>query len=232
MGLENLGNGSYRKTFTPAELKKFGIKNVEMTDAEFMRVSTDLVYSLQDEIKSTYDTTFNPEGLSLVFSHEGSGHLTLTLTPMTLDEMERADLLGNFDEDDEFVYGEDPYYEETATYKGFDGSYELMYGFKEIEDAMAAVKSSIFADVLVSALYHHEGKYVLYMNFGEVYFDEESVRYAEDEATLLGYVADCGSLLAEYGDPVKVTSLVLREYGKVILETNALERLPKLYDFE
>lgn len=231
MGLENLGNGSYRKTYTLAELEQFGIKNIAMSEAEFAHVSKDLISSLYDEIQSKYDHAFEPEGLALMFSYGVGNEVTVTVKPMSREDMEHAEMFGEFDEE-EFVYGEDPYYEETAEYKGYDGTYELTYGFVEIEDAMEAVKSSIFADVMESELYHHDGKYVLYLNFGETYFAEGDVGYEADVATLTEYVKDCGSLLAEYGDPVDVTSLVLREYGKKILETNALERLPKLYDVE
>lgn len=57
---------------------------------------------------------------------------------------------------------------------------------------------------------------------------------AEEDPMLLidDYLSLCNSVLAEYGERDFTTSYVLREYGNMVLENDALDRLPSLLDVE
>ncbi|WP_017726936.1 adaptor protein MecA [Halalkalibacterium ligniniphilum] len=90
---------------------------------------------------------------------------------------------------------------------------EIMIGFDDFED-MIALSHNFFVDDLDNELYHFEGKYFLH-----VVFSDES--YNEDEQD------DMLSQMLEYGFESDLTIYRVKEYGKTIMQGNALATIRK-----
>lgn len=85
---------------------------------------------------------------------------------------------------------------------------ELIVGFKELEDVIS-LSHSIQPEHVENSLYHYEGRYYLY-----IYFNNDE--YTEDEQDNLL------SRMLEYGYESELTIHRLQEYGKVIMDSDAL----------
>lgn len=86
----------------------------------------------------------------------------------------------------------------------------FMLRFSDIEDLIRLshhIKTESFED----SLFHHDSKYYLYVTFYDAYSESEQ--------------DDVLSQMLEYGDEADMTIHRLEEYGKVIIQDNALEQL-------
>ncbi|WP_256757260.1 genetic competence negative regulator [Cohnella sp. WQ 127256] len=104
-------------------------------------------------------------------------------------------------EDDEEVYELEVTLEQSEA---------IIYRFKDIEDAIGAAKT----------LFGHltdEGTMYRYQNQWVLFFDPAGMESAGYHALI--------AVLAEYGEATSITHAVLEEYGKVIIDKNAVKVL-------
>jgi adapter protein MecA 1/2 len=89
---------------------------------------------------------------------------------------------------------------------------EFVISFADFEDVLSLAKQVNTKDV-ENVLYHYNGNYYLH-----VLFEETMPEYDQDNLL---------SQMLEYGEEADLTSYLLHEYGKVIIEGNALSELPQ-----
>ncbi len=119
------------------------------------------------------------------------------------DEVDTVDEKDNSSEDDN-SRSEQPY-----------DHLELIVGFKELED-MIALSHSVQPEYVENSLYHYEGRYYLY-----IYFNNDE--YTEDEQDNLL------SRMLEFGYESELTIHRLQEYGKVIMESDAIKKTKQTF---
>lgn len=116
--------------------------------------------------------------------------------------------------EDDFVDEEDLYsdnfIEMQVTVGGCD---DCLFEFKDFEDIIQLSKRLISQDVVDGSIYFKDNKYFLL-------FENTS------NSLTLGSIA---FLLSEYGTPSLVSSHVLQEYGTVIMENKAIERVSQYF---
>ncbi|WP_017728077.1 genetic competence negative regulator [Halalkalibacterium ligniniphilum] len=108
-----------------------------------------------------------------------------------------------FDEDS----FEEGYIEMQVT---LDESDEVFYEFAELEDVIALSSRLFPFGVTGGVLYHFENKYY-------VKFEDEDLEEIEEQAFI--------SLLAEFGNPSTISTYRVGEYGKCLMESQAIHRL-------
>ncbi|MBL0387746.1 adaptor protein MecA [Tumebacillus sp. ITR2] len=91
-----------------------------------------------------------------------------------------------------------------------DLSEAFIFVFQDFEDAIRAAHSLRAHDGLGGSLYHYKNRYHLF-------FDEEEI--AEDQYDTVW------SILHEYGDLSATTKAMLEEYGKCVMNGNAVQTL-------
>ncbi|MCG8397657.1 genetic competence negative regulator [Bacillus atrophaeus] len=89
-----------------------------------------------------------------------------------------------------------------------DESADIIYQFRSFEDIIQLSESLQRIGIMGGTVYHYEGQYFLSL-------DDLGSRSSE------GVVA----VLAEYGSPTTLTIYRLQEYGKVIMDGNAVETI-------
>lgn len=109
------------------------------------------------------------------------------------EEEEDDDLLDNVDQDLIFV----------ISFADFEDVIQLSYQFKATEG-------------LEDTLYHYRDRYVLLVQFDDVFLNEDQ----QDNMV---------SQLLEYGQESNITMHLLQEYGKVIFEQDSLEQIKKYF---
>ncbi len=111
--------------------------------------------------------------------------------------------------EDEFDFDdlEDGYIEMQVT---LDESDEVIYVFTDVEDVISLVPRLVSFGVFGGTLYSFEGRYYLQ-------FTEEDVRDVEEDTFV--------SILSEFGSPATVSPYRLYEYGKKIMNGDAIRRL-------
>lgn len=90
-----------------------------------------------------------------------------------------------------------------------DESQHILYKFSDFEEVISLTKRLFALSVTSGALYSYDNHFYLI-------FDEESI-----ELNLNIFIA----LLAEYGSSSTMTTYRLHEYGKCLMETNAIEQI-------
>lgn len=118
-----------------------------------------------------------------------------------LDQTFKSDK-DDYDNIDDYSYGEDDFSEEELRF---------LIGFEDFED-LIRLSHSIQTDGIFSSFYHFEGKYYLYIGFDEEQFEED----LED---------DILSQILEFGFESRLSIHRIQEYGKEIMESNALEQI-------
>lgn len=111
--------------------------------------------------------------------------------------------------DEEDLY-EDNFIEMQVTVGGCE---DCLFEFKDFEDIIQLSKRLISHDVIDGSIYFKDNKYFLLF--------EGSLNTLP-----LGSIA---FLLAEYGNPSLVSSHVLREYGTVIIDKKAIEKVNQYF---
>ncbi|CQR47997.1 Adapter protein MecA 1 [Paraliobacillus sp. PM-2] len=84
--------------------------------------------------------------------------------------------------------------------------------FEEFEDVIQLSHQSIEIEGVKDTLYHYQGKYVLLVQFDDLYLNEDQQ-------------ADIESQLLEYGQETNKTIHLLEEYGKVIFDQDVFEQI-------
>ena len=113
-----------------------------------------------------------------------------------------SDVVEGFHDDDDL---EDDIYDLDVT---MEHSEIIMYAFNDFEHVIAAAKQLMSAQLTESGrLYAYNGKWIL------------SIEPSDIEPSSINSVI---ALLAEYGDATSVTYAMLEEYGKVIMEEEAV----------
>ncbi|MDG5789134.1 adaptor protein MecA [Evansella sp. AB-P1] len=90
-----------------------------------------------------------------------------------------------------------------------EDSLSVVVGFQDFEDII--LLSHAFDEDVETALYHFQGVYYIYVTLDEKYSDEEQ--------------DDLLSRMLEFGYESDITIHRIEEYGKVIIEENALENI-------
>lgn len=93
---------------------------------------------------------------------------------------------------------------------------EFLLAFKDFEDVLSLSKRNGL-DVLVTKLFHFEGKYYLYTEFPEEVFEEDEID-------------DILSILLEYGYETQLTIHRIQEYGKEIISKDVFKELRKYFN--
>ncbi|WNF38000.1 genetic competence negative regulator [Bacillaceae bacterium IKA-2] len=109
--------------------------------------------------------------------------------------------------DEEIEEFDDGYLEMEVT---LDESEEIIYEFKDIEDVISLAPRLSSFGVPTGSLLYFETKYYLT-------FEENDVLDIDTDAFI--------ALLSEYGNPSTITIFRLNEYGKKLLNGNAVEEL-------
>lgn len=115
----------------------------------------------------------------------------------------------NVDQDDEF---DDGFIEMQVT---LDESDDIIYKFKDIEDVISLASRLSSFGIPSGCLLFFEKNY--YLTF------EQKDLYGVDMDALI-------SLLSEYGNPSTITIFRLVEYGKFIIEDNAIEQINTIFN--
>lgn len=89
-----------------------------------------------------------------------------------------------------------------------DESEDILYVFHDIEDIIQLSISLVRLSILGGTLYAHEDHFYLL-------FDDDSLRNNENLI----------AVLAEFGNPATMTKYRVHEYGKVLIEENAIEKI-------
>ncbi|MFK9095299.1 adaptor protein MecA [Bacillus salipaludis] len=92
---------------------------------------------------------------------------------------------------------------------------EFLLAFKDFEDVIS-LSNRAGLDDLVTKLYHFEGKYYLYTEFPEDFYEEDEID-------------DLLSVLLEYGYETQLTIHRVQEYGKEIISKDVFEELRKYF---
>ncbi|TLS35615.1 genetic competence negative regulator [Pseudalkalibacillus caeni] len=102
---------------------------------------------------------------------------------------------------------DDDYIEMQVT---LDESDEVFYEFQTFEDIISLAKRLFDLEIYKGTLYSFDGRFYLK-------FDESEYESFELDSLI--------ALLAEFGNPSTITSYRVIEYGKTLMESNAIEQL-------
>lgn len=216
MEMEHINENTIRVKIENNDLEERGITfldllgNQKQIESFFYSIleEVDIHEEFQETDAVTFQVVPNKNGLELYIS-KGN----------TLQE-DNEEMLKNI-QDNESDLSRD---EETET-EGLDELTEYqeneenlldtaVYSFADFNDLILLSKK-LYLECGVSNLYYYKDHYYLEL----VLFPEEMMeRYPEDER----------AIAHEFGDPEKITGDVLIEYGKLLMETNALEMI-RLY---
>jgi len=139
---------------------------------------------------------------------DASGPLAVEVFAMPAQGMVVIVTRGKLERDAESVVeDEEEVYELEVT---LEQSEAIIYRFKDIEDAIGAAKT------LVGRL-TEDGKMYRYQNQWVLVFDPAGLESSSYHALI--------AVLAEYGEATSITPAVLEEYGKLIIESDAIKVL-------
>lgn len=113
--------------------------------------------------------------------------------------------------DIEFDEEDDDYIEMQVT---VDESSDIFYEFFSFEDVLALSGRLYPMKIGEGTLYSFENRFYLY-------FEEDEIEQLDHE----GFIA----LLSEFGSPSTITSHRVKEYGKQLIESKAVEQLYKIF---
>lgn len=116
--------------------------------------------------------------------------------------------------DDKFGRGEE---DDDDYLSSVDQDLIQIIQFEEFEDVIQLSHNLTFSDGILDRLYHYENRYVLLVQFDDIYLDDDQ----QDNIV---------SRLKEYGQRANVTVHLLQEYGKVIFADNALENTKQFFE--
>ncbi|MEC0245714.1 genetic competence negative regulator [Paenibacillus chitinolyticus] len=196
MKIERLSPDKIRIFLTFDDLTERGIQKDDMW-REIPKVH-DLFSDMMDQAYS--ELGFEPAGpLAVeVFALPAQG-MVVIVTRGSMDLSLQADLLD--DHDDEEVYEMEVTLEQSDI---------VSYAFRDFEDLLRA--SKVVNPMLTDggALYTYRNKWILQLEPTEL-----------PEGKFQTLIA----VLSEYGDATNVTKAVLEEYGKAVIEANAVQEL-------
>lgn len=218
MEMEHINENTIRVNIENTDLEERGITFLDLLGNQ--KQIENFFYSILEEVdiheefQETDAVTFqvvpNKSGLELYIS---KGNTLQDETDDSLRQMQSEEfegrLLDHSDEDAELT-------DELTEYQNNEENLfeTAVYSFADFNDLILLSKK-LFLESGVSNLYHYKDHYYLEL----ILFVEEMIeRFPEDEK----------AIATEFGEPEKVTGDVLVEYGKMLMETNALE-LIRLY---
>ncbi|MCM3741110.1 adaptor protein MecA [Oceanobacillus luteolus] len=193
--------------------------------------SEQLFWHMMDEVNQKED--FNPEGPLWIQVQAMEKGLEIIVTKAKISKQDEYEF---DDEDDESMdlHGEEDIegiLEDTFG-KSIDDKEEDDLGFHE-EKLWIAVQFNDFEDVIQlshvmkhdyeiqeQTLYHYEGKYYLYVQFGIEVLDDEAIQ------------ENLESKILEFATASNVSLHVLEEYGKKIIENNTFGEISKHFPAE
>jgi adapter protein MecA 1/2 len=109
------------------------------------------------------------------------------------------------EEVDEEDFHTDGFIEMQVTVGGYE---DFLFEFNEFEDVIQLSKRLIAIDVSDGILYTKDGKYYLFFDY-----------------SLSEMYEKIACILSEYGNPSLVSTHVLQEYGSVLMEDKAIEKI-------
>ncbi|QTH44823.1 genetic competence negative regulator [Cohnella sp. LGH] len=139
---------------------------------------------------------------------DASGPLAVEVFAMPAQGMVVIVTRGKLERDSESVVeDEEEVYELEVT---LEQSEAIIYRFKDIEDAIGAAKT-------LAGRLTEDGKMYRYQNQWVLVFDPAGLESSSYHALI--------AVLAEYGEATSITPAVLEEYGKLIIESDAIKVL-------
>ncbi len=139
---------------------------------------------------------------------DASGPLAVEVFAMPAQGMVVIVTRGKLERDAESVVeDEEEVYELEVT---LEQSEAIIYRFKDIEDAIGAAKT-------LAGRLTEDGKLYRYQNQWVLVFDPAGLESSSYHALI--------AVLAEYGEATSITPAVLEEYGKLIIESDAIKVL-------
>lgn len=216
MEMEHINENTIRVKIENTDLEERGITFLDLLGNQ--KQIENFFYSILEEVdiheefQQTDAVTFqvvpNKNGLELYIS-KGNNFKDMADEYFSEDEIWKEDaklMMNDLDENslDEKADDIDEYQEEEGnTMK------KIVVVFKEFDDFIQLSKH-LYMECGLSNLYYYNERYYAELIF---FVDEMIIRTPEAEI----------AVAVEYGEKVKLTGDVLNEYGKKIMETNALE---------
>lgn len=197
MRLERLNGDRIKIFLTFDDLKERGITKEDMWH-DLPRVEQlfrDMMLEADDELGFEANGPIDVE----VFSLPAQGMVVIVSKGRAVDD---SDGSRDFDDEDD---DDDDFIQMQVT---LDESRDVLYQFEQFDDVIALSKTLHDLGVINGSLYLFENKYYLY-------FDEEKLDSAVDLETLV-------AILAEFGDTSTITIHRLAEYGKCLIEGEAI----------
>ncbi|GGA22890.1 genetic competence negative regulator [Paenibacillus physcomitrellae] len=197
MKIERLGQDKIRIFLTFDDLSERGIQKEDMWQE---------IPKVQDLFTEMMDQAYNELGFDAtgplaveVFALPAQGMVVI----VTRGKYDRSHPFSSMSEDEMA----DDVYEMEVTLELSDS---IVYAFSDFEVLIEAAHVLNHSLTGAGRLYNYKGKWVLYL-------EPEDVEEAKQQLLI--------AVLAEYGEATSVTPAVLDEYGKVVMEENAIQTI-------
>ncbi|WP_117170892.1 adaptor protein MecA [Paraliobacillus sediminis] len=117
---------------------------------------------------------------------------------------------------DEKFGSDDEEEDDDDAIQAIDADLTFIIGFADFEDVIQLSYQTKAAEGINDKLYHYKDRYILLVEFDDVFLDDDQ----QDNIV---------SQLLEFGRQTNVTEHMLREYGKVIFEEDALNQIQSYF---
>ncbi|GAA0364974.1 adaptor protein MecA [Alkalibacterium iburiense] len=209
MEIEHINEDTIRVTIENTDLEERGITfldllgNQKQIEKFFYSIleEVDIDEEFQESEAVTFQVMPNNNGLELFISKGTNFQENL---PSLDDFNNDSPSIDNFNED------ESDKSDDVEDYSKQGHKTKEVVLVMENFEQMIQLAQSMFLESGTSTLYHYDNKYYLHILF---FVEEMDIRTSEEEL----------AIILEYGEKSSVTPEILNEYGKKIMETNALE---------
>lgn len=117
---------------------------------------------------------------------------------------------------DEKFGNEEDEEDEDEVIQSIDEDLTFIIGFADFEDVIQLSHQLQVSEGMNNALYYYQDRYIMLIEFDDIFLDDDQ----QDNII---------SQLLEFGRQTNVTEHLLREYGKIILEQDALKQLQNYF---
>jgi len=221
MKIERVNRDKIRIYLSAEELVERGIKRDEMA-GPFPHLH-DLLMEMME--KAATEIGFEAEGpLAVeVFSMASQG-MVLVVTRPSRNNNSINEAKDDADEEDFDLFKSYSDEDDIEVDVTIETQNKLTYAFDDLENVLSVMKRLYQIDVMLGQLYHYQNRYVLQFSVEQLNKQKvkgRSIKQKEAEhKKLLDFVE---TVLQEFGDVNFVTEDVLQEYGKIIVQEDAVK---------
>ncbi|KMT58427.1 adaptor protein [Listeria fleischmannii 1991] len=182
--------------------------------------SEELFWEMMDELK--YEEEFSPEGPLWIQVQALKHGLEVFVTKASISGKNEGNLSLNVTQNDELAEEriekmlEENFNPAKKDNSNTEDTLEFILEFNDFEDLITMSHATGLTDV-TTKLFAYKDNYYLYVEFPEATFDEKNI----DNVV---------SILLEYGLESNLTGYILEEYGNLVFDTPALEKIKKHFD--